>query len=66
MAWLERTIAGRDGFVFDGIAPDGAKNTNSTTAEEYWSKVGGRNTPAGEIFHLFFFQYQVEGISVEL
>ncbi len=44
------TLAGRDGFVFDGIKADGTKNNVSITAEKYWSKVGGRNTPAGEIF----------------
>jgi len=47
---VEQTFAGRDGFVFDGVAPGGAKNTKATTAEAYWSKVGGRNTPVGEIF----------------
>lgn len=44
------TIAGRDGFIFDGVKADGSKNTTSITAEKYWSAVGGRNTPAGEIF----------------
>lgn len=44
------TLAGRDGFIFDGITASGAKNTTTITAEKYWSYVGGRNTPAGEIF----------------
>jgi TonB-linked SusC/RagA family outer membrane protein len=44
------TIAGRDGFVFDGVKADGSKNNITVTAEDYWLKVGGRNTPAGEIF----------------
>lgn len=44
------TLAGRDGFVFDGIKANGTKNTTSITAEKYWSAVGGRNTPAGEVF----------------
>ncbi|MEP7374294.1 MAG: SusC/RagA family TonB-linked outer membrane protein [Chitinophagaceae bacterium] len=44
------TLAGRDGFIFDGITAGGAKNTTTITAEKYWSYVGGRNTPAGEIF----------------
>jgi len=44
------TLEGRGGFVFDGVTAGGAKNTTSITAEKYWSYVGGRNTPAGEIF----------------
>ncbi len=44
------TVAGRDGFIFDGVTASGAKNTTSITAQQYWSYVGGRNTPAGEIF----------------
>jgi TonB-linked SusC/RagA family outer membrane protein len=44
------TLAGRDGFIFDGITAGGAKNTTTITSEKYWSYVGGRNTPAGEIF----------------
>jgi TonB-linked SusC/RagA family outer membrane protein len=47
---VEQTIAGRDGFIFDGVTDAGVKNTVQTTAEAYWSKVGGRNTPVGEIF----------------
>ncbi|MBX3254334.1 MAG: SusC/RagA family TonB-linked outer membrane protein [Chitinophagaceae bacterium] len=45
-----KTLAGRDGFVVEGVKADGSKNTTSITAEQYWSKVGGRNTPAGEVF----------------
>ena len=44
------TLAGRDGFVFDGVFADGSANNKSITAEQYWTKVGGRNAPAGEIF----------------
>lgn len=44
------TLAGRDGFVVDGVKADGSKNTTQITAEQYWSAVGGRNTPAGEAF----------------
>lgn len=45
-----RTLPGRDGFVIDGVKADGSKNTTPTTAEQYWNLVGGRNTPAGELF----------------
>jgi TonB-linked SusC/RagA family outer membrane protein len=45
-----KTLAGREGFIVDGVNTDGSKNTTSITAEQYWSKVGGRNTPAGEAF----------------
>jgi len=45
-----RTLPGRDGFVIDGVKEDGTKNTTPTTAEQYWNLVGGRNTPAGELF----------------
>ncbi len=44
------TIAGRDGFVVDGVKADGSKNATTITAETYWSAIGGRNTPAGEAF----------------
>lgn len=46
----EKTLAGRDGFVFDGVLANGNKNTTSITSEQYWRRVGGRNTPAGEVF----------------
>jgi len=36
--------------VVDGVRDDGSKNATATTAEKYWIAVGGRNTPAGEIF----------------
>lgn len=45
-----KTLEGRDGFVFDGVLANGSKNPTSITAEQYWRKVGGRNTPAGEVF----------------
>jgi TonB-linked SusC/RagA family outer membrane protein len=45
-----RTLPGREGFVIDGVKADGTKNTTSITAEQYWNLVGGRNTPAGELF----------------
>lgn len=45
-----KTLEGRDGFVFDGVLANGTKNTTSITAEQYWRKVGGRNSPAGEVF----------------
>jgi len=44
------TLAGRDGFVFQGVQADGTPNKVSITAEQYWLKVGGRNTPAMEVF----------------
>lgn len=44
------TLAGRDGFVFDGVFADGTANNKSITSEQYWTKVGGRNAPAGEVF----------------
>jgi hypothetical protein len=45
------TLAGRTGgFVVDGIKADKSKNTTAITAEKYWTAVGGRNTPAGEVF----------------
>ena len=46
----EATLAGRDSFIFQGVKDDGSANTTPTTAEKYWLKVGGRNTPAGEVF----------------
>jgi TonB-linked SusC/RagA family outer membrane protein len=47
----EETLAGRDGFVFDGLkASDKSQNTTSIKAEQYWTRVGGRNAPAGEVF----------------
>ena len=46
----QQTIANRSGFTFDGVLADGSKNGKIITAEQYWSKIGGRNTPAGELF----------------
>ncbi len=46
----EQTLAGRESFIFDGVKDDGTPNNIATTAEKYWLKVGGRNTPAGEAF----------------
>ncbi|MBL3655882.1 SusC/RagA family TonB-linked outer membrane protein [Fulvivirga sediminis] len=49
----DRTLAGRDGFIVDGVIvnDDGTTSKNSTkvTAEEYWTKVGQRD-PIGEEF----------------
>ena len=45
------TLKGRDGMVVDGVMEaDGSKNNISITAEEYWQRLGGRNTPVGECF----------------
>ncbi|MES1216096.1 MAG: SusC/RagA family TonB-linked outer membrane protein [Bacteroidota bacterium] len=45
------TVANREGgMIVDGIKADGSKNTTAITAQQYWSQVGGRNTPAGEVF----------------
>lgn len=46
----EKTLEGRASYIVDGVTDAGAKNTVATTAEKYWVKVGGRNTPAGEVF----------------
>jgi TonB-linked SusC/RagA family outer membrane protein len=46
----EKTAQNRDGFIFDGVFADGTTNNQSITAEKYWKKVGGRNSPAGEVF----------------
>jgi hypothetical protein len=45
-----KTLAGRDGFIVDGVNEDGSKNTTSIPAQKYWAALGGRNTPAGEVF----------------
>jgi TonB-linked SusC/RagA family outer membrane protein len=44
------TAQNRSGFVFDGVFANGTPNNKTITAEQYWTKVGGRNTPAGEVF----------------
>jgi TonB dependent receptor len=46
----KETLAGRDSYIFPGVKEDGSANTTATTAEKYWLRVGGRNTPAGEVF----------------
>ena len=46
----ERTLAGREGMVVEGIHADKSPNTTQITAEQYWNALGGRNTPAGEMF----------------
>jgi outer membrane receptor protein involved in Fe transport len=46
----EATLKGRDSWVVDGVRDDGSKNTTATNAEKYWVRLGGRNTPAGEVF----------------
>lgn len=46
----EATLAGRDSYIFPGVKDDGTPNNIATTSEKYWLKVGGRNTPAGEVF----------------
>jgi hypothetical protein len=46
----KKTLEGRSSMVVDGVRDDGSKNSTTTTAEKYWVAVGGRNTPAGEIF----------------
>jgi hypothetical protein len=34
--------------MVDGVDASGGKNTVATTAEKYWKRLGGRNTPVGE------------------
>ncbi len=46
----EGTLAGRESYIFPGVLEDGTPNNIATTAEKYWLRVGGRNTPAGEVF----------------
>ena len=56
---LTRTLQGRDGtLVFgqnifpelDVVNADGTPNTTQVTAEAFWGQIGGRNSPAGEVF----------------
>ncbi len=47
---VEQTLAGRDSYIFPGVTATGTANTVATTAEKYWKKVGGRNTPVGEVW----------------
>jgi len=37
----QRTLAGRDGMVVNGVTQDGQVNTKSVSAEQYWQSVGG-------------------------
>jgi hypothetical protein len=46
----EKTLEGRSSYLVNGVSDNGSKNTVTTTAEKFWVKVGGRNTPAGEVF----------------
>lgn len=57
---LESTLQGREGGLIIGenflagetaiVQSSGAANNISVTAEDYWNRVGGRNTPVGEAF----------------
>lgn len=56
---LEKTLQGRDGsLVFgqnvfknlDVVQADGSPNNIQVGAEQFWAKVGGRNSPVGEAF----------------
>ncbi len=46
----EKTLEGRESYIFPGVLEDGTANNIATTSEKYWLRVGGRNTPAGEVF----------------
>lgn len=48
---LKETLPGRDGsLLVNGVLSDGTSNTKKITAEQYWTSVGGRNNPVGEMF----------------
>ena len=56
---LDYTAEGREGGLIFGqnlfsgvtaVRQDGSPNTIEVTAEEYYNRVGGRNTPVGEAF----------------
>ncbi|WP_299534506.1 SusC/RagA family TonB-linked outer membrane protein [Ulvibacterium sp.] len=57
---LESTLQGREGGLVFGdnfisgetaiVQSTGQPNTIAVSAEEYWNRVGGRNTPVGEAF----------------
>ena len=47
---LKNSLEGRDGFIVDGVKESGAPNNKSITSETYWSHLGGRNNPIGELF----------------
>lgn len=45
------TLTGRDGtLIIDGDLASGSKNTVPVTSQAYWSLVGGRGGPVGEVF----------------
>lgn len=56
---LESTLEGREGGLIFGqnffagenaVREDGSANTVAVRAEDFWNRVGGRNTPVGEAF----------------
>lgn len=48
----ERSLAGRDGMIVDGIVEStGQKNAKQISAEQYWSSVGGSNGVAEEFMY---------------
>ncbi|GAB5475692.1 MAG: SusC/RagA family TonB-linked outer membrane protein [Maribacter sp.] len=56
---LESTLEGREGGLIFGdnffsgetaVREDGSPNTVAVRAEDFWNRVGGRNTPVGEAF----------------
>ncbi|MEO9892631.1 SusC/RagA family TonB-linked outer membrane protein [Aurantibacter sp.] len=56
---LESTLAGRDGSLIFGtnifpeldvVQADGSANNINVNAEQFWAKIGGRNSPVGEAF----------------
>jgi len=56
---LESTLEGREGGLIFGenflpgetaVREDGSPNTVAFRAEDFWNRVGGRNTPVGEAF----------------
>jgi len=56
---LDYTTQGREGGLVFGenffagetaVRQDGSPNTIAVSAEEFWNRVGGRNTPVGEAF----------------
>lgn len=56
---LTKTLQGRDGSlvfgenIFSGldvVQADGSPNNLQVAAEQFWAKVGGRNSPVGEAF----------------
>lgn len=56
---LQSTVAGRDGSLVFGtnifpelevVQADGSANNIQVNAEQFWAKIGGRNSPVGEAF----------------